>query len=66
MTDFSEAEVNLKNKIIDILNQPESICYTFNDEAEVTLDFELPVDEYDLEDSDFGIDEKSEAFADKE
>ena len=40
MTDFT-AEANVKNKIIDILNQPESNCEMFNDEAEDTLDFEL-------------------------
>ena len=33
MTDFKKAEVNVENKIIDILNQPESICYMFNDKA---------------------------------
>ena len=39
---------------------------TLNDEAENMLDFELPVDESDLEDSDFDIDENYETFADKE
>ena len=38
----------------------------FNDEAENTLNFELPVDESDLEDSNFGIDENYETFDDKE
>ena len=38
----------------------------FNDEEENTLDFELPVDECDLEDSDFGIEENNKVFADKE
>ena len=39
MTDFKKAEVNVENKIIDILNQP--IYDAFNDEAENTLDFKL-------------------------
>ena len=38
----------------------------FIDEAEDTLDFELPVDVCDLEDSGFSIDENNESFADKE
>ena len=37
-----------------------------NDEAEDTLDFELPVDKCNLEDSDFGLDENNEIFANKE
>ena len=52
-----EDEVNVKNKIIDILNNPEFICDILNDEAEETLDFEQPVDQCDLEDSDFDIDD---------
>ena len=34
----------------------------FNEEVEATLDFELPVDDYDLQDSDFGIDKNNETF----
>ena len=48
-----------KNKRIDILNQPASICNIFNDEAEDTLDFVLLIDECDLENSNFGIDQGS-------
>ena len=57
LTDFTETAVNVKNKIIDILNNPEFICDILNDEAEETLDFEQPVDQCDLEDSDFDIDD---------
>ena len=38
----------------------------FNDEAEDTLYFELTVDEWDLGDSDFRLDENNETFADME
>ena len=65
LTVFTEVKGNVKNEITDILNQPESICNMFNDEEKDTLDFELPVDERDLEDSDFGIDENNETFAHK-
>ena len=41
LADFLKAEVNVKSKIIDILNQFESIWGMFNDEAEDTLDFKL-------------------------
>ena len=47
LTNFTEDEVIVKNKIPDIWNQCESICDVFNDEAEGTLDFEQLVDEYD-------------------
>ena len=39
LTDFTKAEINSKNEIIDSLNQPESICDRFNDQAVDTLDF---------------------------
>ena len=32
LINFTEAEVNVKNEIIGILNQPEFICDMFNDE----------------------------------
>ena len=65
LSDFKEADVDVKNKITGILNKPDSICDMFKDEAQGTLDFELPVDEYDLENSVFGINEINETFADK-
>ena len=39
VTDFPKAEVNEKNKIIDILKGPESICDMFNDKVEDALRF---------------------------
>ena len=66
LTDFTEVKVNVKNKILYILTQPESICDMFNEEAEDMLDFELPVDECNLENSDFWMHENKEMFADKE
>ena len=47
LTDFTETEVNVKNKITDILKQPESVCDLFNDEAEAALDLDLTVDDCD-------------------
>ena len=55
--------MNVKNKILDILNNSEFICDILNDEAEETLHFEQPVDQGDLEDSDFDIDD---TFTDEE
>ena len=46
--------MNVKNKI-DILNNPEFICNRLNDHVEEKLHFEQPVDQGDLEDSDFDI-----------
>ena len=63
LTDFTETEVNVKNKIIDILNNPEFMWDTLNDEAEEMLDFEQPVDQGDLKDSDFDMDD---TFTDEE
>ena len=65
LTDFTEAEVNVKKKGTDILYQTESICYVFNNKVEDTLDF-WAVNEYDLEGSNFGTEEISETFIDKE
>ena len=65
LIDFTEVKVNVKNKIINILNQSESICECLIKKREI-LDFELPVDECDLEDSDFDADENNETFGDKE
>ena len=45
------------------MNNPEFICDILNDEAGETLDFEQPVDQGDLEDSDFDIDD---TFTDEE
>ena len=56
VTDFTEAEVSVKNKIVDIFSQLESISDMFNDGAEDTLDFELPLHECDSEDLYFDID----------
>ena len=47
------------------MNQPESISDLFADEVKKRLNFKLPVDECDLEDSDFDIEENNETFADK-
>ena len=55
LTDFTEAEVNAKNKIPDFWNRCDSICDMFNDEAEGILDFQQLVDEYNSENTDFGI-----------
>ena len=57
LTNFTETGVNVKNKIIDILNNPEFNCAILNNEAEEMLDFKQPVDQRDLEDSDFDIDD---------
>ena len=45
------------------MNNPKFICDILNDEAKETLDFDQPVDQGDLEDSDFDIDD---TFTDEE
>ena len=66
VTDFTEAEGNVKGKILDILNRLEYICYMRKDVVEGALEFELLVNECDLKDSHFGTDENSEELTDKE
>ena len=63
---FSEAEVNVKHKIIDILNQSESICKCFMTKLKNALHLELLVDKCNLKDFDFYLDVNNKTFADKE
>ena len=65
LTDFTKAEVNVKDKKNRHLISPESFCDIFNDAAEDMVDFELLALVCDLEDPHFCLNENIESFAGK-